>query len=360
MLLTDTPLREAAFLLLRAYFDVLLAGMLLLTLPLDVAMRIGKAAGALVRREQPQPQFTSVLVTGASQGIGAGLARRYAAPGVTLWLTATRRGGLEATAAECRKRGATVFERYVDVRSKSDMEALVAEANREKPLDLVIANAGVAPKSDGLVEAADVVNINVSGAVHTVVPAVEHMLRLGVKGHIVLMSSLGGLTPSNAMLMAPYAMSKQALRAYGESLRTVLRAHEIGVTVIYPGMTESRMVSEQQAAGIFMVTGVTPIDEACEEMARCVAANVPEVAYPTAFYIVAKMWGSVPSWFRDLVPLWLLKWDPYLQWETANNPLSARRPSSSASGVGASSAASPKATTKGSSKTVQSAKKKAR
>src|SRR5271165_540852 len=93
---------------------------------------------------------SSILITGASSGIGAALARLYAAKGVALALGGRDAGRLAKVAADCRSAGAEVSEAIIDVTDLAAMEGWVAEADRLRPIDLVIANAGVsAGTADG-------------------------------------------------------------------------------------------------------------------------------------------------------------------------------------------------------------------
>ncbi|MEE9209918.1 MAG: SDR family NAD(P)-dependent oxidoreductase, partial [Kiloniellales bacterium] len=86
---------------------------------------------------------TSILITGASSGIGAALARVYAAPGVALALTGRDRGRLTGVAEACRAAGATPRAQALDVLDGDALAAWIAEVDAAAPLDLVIANAGV-------------------------------------------------------------------------------------------------------------------------------------------------------------------------------------------------------------------------
>ena len=90
------------------------------------------------------PQFGSVLLTGASSGIGRALAEACAAPGVSLHLSGRDAQRLDAVAASCRARGATVRTQVIDVRDAAAMASWVAG---RRLLDLVVANAGIAPNA---------------------------------------------------------------------------------------------------------------------------------------------------------------------------------------------------------------------
>src|SRR5687767_10141838 len=85
----------------------------------------------------------SVLITGASSGVGAALAREFAAPGRTLGLLARRAELLEAVADDCRSRGATVLTGVLDVRDRQALGDFAARLEASRPVDLAIANAGV-------------------------------------------------------------------------------------------------------------------------------------------------------------------------------------------------------------------------
>src|SRR5258707_3202346 len=88
-------------------------------------------------------RFTAILITGASSGIGAALARLYAAPGVTLALTGRDETRLAAIANACRGAGSMVRTALLDVAEEAAMAAQLVAWDETLPFDLVIANAGV-------------------------------------------------------------------------------------------------------------------------------------------------------------------------------------------------------------------------
>lgn len=194
------------------------------------------------RKRLPQP--TSILITGATSGIGEALAVFYARSGVTLALTGRNVAALEKTAAACSARGAVVHTKACDVTDRSGLAAWIADVDLKAPLDLVFANAGVTESTTQTHEdleaaARQIFAVNVDGVFNTIFPALPGMTARG-KGQIVLLSSLasfGALTGS-----AAYCASKAAIRVYGDGLRQQLYRTGIRVNVVCPGVSGARVL----------------------------------------------------------------------------------------------------------------------
>ncbi|MXP64200.1 SDR family NAD(P)-dependent oxidoreductase [Roseomonas sp. M0104] len=188
--------------------------------------------------------FRSVVITGASRGLGAALARRFAAPGVTLGLIGRDRAALEAVAADCAARGAAPRTGVRDVRDAAGMAALLEAWERTAPVDLAIANAGIAAGTrpdgapEGLAAARAQVEVNLLGALNLLDPLLPGMRRRGT-GAVGLVASLAafrGLPDSPG-----YCASKAGLWAYGEALRAGLAPEGVRVTLVAPGFFDSAM-----------------------------------------------------------------------------------------------------------------------
>ncbi len=184
-----------------------------------------------------------VMITGASSGLGRGMALEIAARGGQLGLLARREDLLKEIVAETRNVKAVYAT--ADVR---DAKAVREAADRFRkelgPIDILIANAGIGTADHAVSltpeHAANVIGINVLGAINSVAAVLPEMVERN-QGRLVAISSLAayrGLAKS-----AAYCASKAALSAYFESLRIDLRRTGIGVTTIHPGFIKTDLTA---------------------------------------------------------------------------------------------------------------------
>lgn len=240
--------------------------------------------------------FSSVLLTGASSGIGAALALRLAGPGVSLAVNGRDRQRLDEIAATCRGRGATVDARILDVTDAAGMAAWIAEAEAARPLDLVIANAGISAGTGGNGETAArtraIFGANVGGVLNTVLPAIDGM-RHRRHGQIAIVSSLAAF---RGLPGAPaYCASKAAVKAWGEGLRGWLAADGVGVSVICPGFVESRIT----ARNAFPMPLLMTAERTADIILRGLAANRARIAFPLPLYMAAWLLATLPPALVD-------------------------------------------------------------
>src|SRR5271169_4681747 len=177
--------------------------------------------------------FSVVIITGASSGLGASLAKAYAAPRVALGLHGRDRQRLEATARACEARGATVDTAIINVTDASAMASWLREFDGRHPVDLLIANAGTSAgpdpdsPSEGAETAARQVSVNLLGAINTIEPLLPALCARG-RGRVAAVASIAAY---RGLPYSPgYCASKAGLRAYAEGLRPRLEPRGIGVT----------------------------------------------------------------------------------------------------------------------------------
>lgn len=232
-----------------------------------------------------------VVVTGASSGLGAALARHYARRGATLALLARRERELRHLADQLR---VPSFLYSVDVSDATAVSQAGADfVARAGVPDLVIANAGI---SVGTLtqEAGDlpiferVLAVNVLGMVNTFHPFIEPMRAAGggTLAGIASVAGIRGLPGSGA-----YSASKAATIAYLESLRGELRGSGMKVVTVAPGYVETPMT----AINTYAMPFILPVDEAARRIARVIDAGRSYAVVPWQMAIVAKLLRVLPN-----------------------------------------------------------------
>ncbi|HJO97027.1 MAG: SDR family NAD(P)-dependent oxidoreductase [Rhodospirillales bacterium] len=247
----------------------------------------------MARRYDPP---RSILITGASSGLGEALAKAYAGPGVTLALSGRDAPRLEAAAKACHALGAEATAIVLDVAETSAMGRWIKAADDARPLDLVIANAGISAGTGGTddpeAQARTIFTVNVTGVLNTVHPIVARM-QTRRNGQIALVSSVAafrGLPGSPA-----YAASKAAVKSYGEGLRGRLAEDGVRVSVICPGFFDSRMT----AINKFPMPLIMPAERAAAIVKRGLARNQARIAFPWPMVFLAWLFGALPPAWTD-------------------------------------------------------------
>jgi short-subunit dehydrogenase len=238
----------------------------------------------------------TIVITGASSGIGRSLALEYAAPGVLVGLVGRDAGRLEQVALECRSHGADATVGAIDVRDRTALAAWLEDFDRAHPVDLVVANAGVLVRMPGgEVEPADdayrLMQINVLGVLNTVQPLIPAMKKRQ-RGQIALVASVAAFTP---LPHSPsYSASKAAVLNYGLSLRAVLAAHGVRVSVICCGFVETPMISDIKDPKPF---NMTP-DKAAERIRNGLEQDRAVIMFPLFFALLSRLDGLWPDRVR--------------------------------------------------------------
>lgn len=239
------------------------------------------------------------MITGASSGIGKGLALDLASRGAKLGLIARRLNLLDEIVNVVRLRGKKAYAIAADVR---DADAMGSAADRIRaqlgPIDILIANAGIGTSSHisqlDPVHVANVISINVLGAANSVAAVVPQMIERG-KGQLVAISSLAayrGLPKS-----AAYCASKAALSAYFESVRIDLRGTGVDVTIIHPGFIKTALTAGREAKMPYLME----LDDAIPKFVSAIEKRKKIVAFPWQLATVVRAGRLMPVFMYDWI-----------------------------------------------------------
>ena len=249
----------------------------------------------------------SVVLTGASSGIGRELARQLAAQGAWLALAARSRAELDEAVAECLTVGGAVGARVLavptDVAEEDQCRALVARAAAELGgVDVLVNNAGVSmwARFDELTDLAPVeriMRVNYLGAVFCTHAALPHLVR--ARGRIVAVSSLAGKT--GVPTRTAYAASKHAMAGFFDSLRIELAPLGVTVTVAYPGFVATG-VRRHAFGPDGRPLGTSPVREGEVMTAEECARRIVRAAARREREVVMTARGKVGQWLRLVAP----------------------------------------------------------
>ncbi len=233
-----------------------------------------------------KPVPAHALVTGASSGLGAALARAYAARGTRLTLLGRDPARLAAVADPL---GAMAV--CCEVTDAAAMTAAVAAADARAPLELVVANAGIAA-SDGVSAGREVLATNVLGVWHTVTPALQAMAPRG-RGQLALMSSLAGYRGLPGA--AAYGASKAAVRVMAEALRAEWAPRGIRVSAICPGFVDTPLTRKNRFAMPWLVDA----DTAARRIVQGLAGDRARIAFPWPLDMATRLAAMLPAGLVD-------------------------------------------------------------
>jgi len=237
------------------------------------------------------------FVTGASSGLGRGLAYRLAGDGYAVGLAARRTERLEEVAAVIRAAGGRASVCPCDVGERDSVHDAIERTQRELgPVDLLVANAGYSEAVGARELTARAVErlmrVNFLGAVYAAERVLPGMLERA-RGHLVAVGSLtgyGGLPRT-----AAYSASKGALDNFFESLRIDLRHTGVAVTVITPGYVRTELT----ARNLNRMPMLLELDDAVEVMADAILRRRRRVAFPRPLSTLAYVAQVFPGWLYD-------------------------------------------------------------
>jgi short-subunit dehydrogenase len=237
--------------------------------------------------------YSSIVITGASSGIGEALALDYAVPGAALALTGRDTERLDAVATACRSKGATVAAEAIDVVDRARLTAFLTAFDDAHPVDLILANAGISiDKDNSSLDDFSVIrqtlDVNVGGVLNTVEPLLPRLIARK-RGQIAIVSSLASFI--GLPYSASYNASKAAIRVWGESIRYVLKKDGIGVSVICPGFVVSRITANAPFPMPFLMSSA----KASAIIRAGLARNKPRIAFPIGTKAAVWLGGVLPG-----------------------------------------------------------------
>jgi NAD(P)-dependent dehydrogenase (short-subunit alcohol dehydrogenase family) len=241
-----------------------------------------------------------VFITGASSGIGAALAREYAARGAVLGLLGRRRAALDALIASLPHP-----ERHrayaVDV---TDHAALAQAAQdfigTHGGADVVLASAGISygtltERLDDLPLFESVFATNLTATIATFAPFIETMKAATGPRRLVAIGSMAGIRGMKGA--GAYCASKAAVHSYAESLRLEMRRYGIRVVTIAPGYIDTPMTSNNH----FPMPFLMPADRFAAQALRAIDAGASFRVIPWQMDVVARLLRLLPNGLFDLL-----------------------------------------------------------
>ena len=244
-----------------------------------------------------------VVITGASKGIGAELARQLAARGARLALAARNVAELEEVAADCRRRGGRALVVKCDVAVERDCQALMAGAALAYGgIDVLVNNAGMTmwarfEEIGDLSILERIMQVNYMGAVHCTKHALPYLRQS--RGVLVGISSLAGRT--GVPTRTGYSASKHAMAGFFDSLRIELDGSGVAVTMVYPGFVATG-IRENATGPDGKPIMVSPVKEGevmgVEECARQIVAAIE--ARRREVVMTAR--GKIGLWLKLFAP----------------------------------------------------------
>lgn len=236
-----------------------------------------------------------ILITGASSGLGAELARQYASPNVELVLLARRENLLQNLKNSLQTKCKSVELIVVDVR---DFALLQEKIRALGWVDMVILNAGVSlghsNKVPSIAEFKNLYDVNVLSN-HAILEILLPLFREKKAGKIVFISSLASLfsMPSSKV----YSSSKRALNAYAEGVRYKYKKYGIKVVTILPGFIKSELTDKND----FNMPLILSTQDGVRKIKNAIEKGKEFYAFPLSFYLIISALNLLPTFLRDKI-----------------------------------------------------------
>ena len=253
-----------------------------------------------------------VIITGASSGIGAAVARRLARDGLCLTLAARRLDRLEQVANEVKALGGEPIIVQTDVRNRSDIERMVeVTLNQWEHIDVLFNNAGLS--HDKLLirikpeKIRDEINVNLTAVIECAQVVLPVMLRQK-SGHIINVASIAGLIALPGSTI--YSTTKFGIIGFSDSLRRELHGTRIHVSAFCPGFTPSEISPSLNAIetgqpGAPRPFGLMPVTFVADQAARLINHPHLRLIIPRSWTMLVFFASLFPGFADLIIPIFL-------------------------------------------------------
>ncbi len=251
-----------------------------------------------------------VIITGASSGIGAAVARRLARDGMRLTLAARRLDKLEQVAAEVDALGGEAFVVQTDVRNRDEIQRMVeATLERWGRIDVLLNNAGMGHDKPLFrlkpEKIRDEIHLNLIAVIECAQVVLTVMLRQK-SGHIINVASMAGLVAMPSLSI--YSASKFGVVGFSDALRQELRGSGISVSTFCPGYTPTELSPALKAIAegrtdVPRPMGLMPVTYVADEVARLIRHPRRRVIIPTSWKFLVFIAFLFPGLADTLMPL---------------------------------------------------------
>ena len=240
----------------------------------------------------------TIIITGASSGLGQALAEQYASCDTRLLLFGRSQARLEKIASICEARKAEVVTLNGDVRNKELTRIQIEDICKKYQINILIACAGVSAgtlnKPESSAQADIIFDTNLNGNLNTIMPAIPFMIQ-NKAGTIVLISSMAGLL---GLSSAPsYSASKAAVKVFGDAIRAYLKKFKVKVCVVIPGYIDTPMTIVNNFPMPFKI----PVEQAAKIIIQGIETNKGLIVFPKITYFLLKLINLLPYQLIDYV-----------------------------------------------------------
>ncbi len=264
-------------------------------------IRLGYARGLLPQlpsRYDLCQKSKTILITGASSGLGRALAIQYANKGVCLILFARSELRIREVADICKKRQAEIVEVICDVKDTILTATYMEKFCNNYNIDIIITSAGVSAGTlnhpESTMQIKEIFSTNLNGSLNIILPALPMMIKRKY-GTIVLISSMAGLLP---LASAPsYSASKAAIKTFGEAMRSYLKRFHVQICVVVPGYIDTPMTQVNKFPMPFKISA----EQAAKIIIKGISNKKGLIVFPKIMYFILKIISLLPYPLLDYI-----------------------------------------------------------